>query len=113
MQLHDDLGRDVACASLNIDFYGGDGNKPEDVKPPVLKFLTSRRASMQNFISSSADEEVLKQINTASIPAAIVYDREGKLHTIFNNDEEKYGPEGFNYEEDITPLVKQLLGLAQ
>lgn len=64
---------------------------------------------MQNFISSDADEDVFRQINTASIPAAVVYDREGQVHTIFNNDEAAYGPSGFNYEEHITPLVQQLV----
>ncbi len=110
MQLHEELADDVACASLNIDYYGSEDETPEDAKPRVLAFLTSKQASMRNFISSTADEQILKQIDTASIPAAIVYDRAGQVHTIFNNDEEKYGPEGFNYADDIAPLVKQLLG---
>lgn len=108
MQLHDEMQAEVACASVNVDYYGGDVADLEEIKPRVLKFLTSKQASMQNFISSDADEDVFKQINTASIPAAVVYDREGKVHTIFNNDEGAYGPVGFNYEEHITPLVKQL-----
>lgn len=109
VQLHDELHSQVACASLNVDHYGGDVDISEELKPGVLKFLVSRQASMQNFISSDADEDIYKEINTASIPAAVVYDRDGKLHTVFNNDEEAYGPSGFNYEEHITPLVKQLL----
>lgn len=109
MQLHDELQADVACASVNVDHYGGPIDIEEEIKPQVLKFLTSRKASMQNFISSDADEDVYAQINTASIPAAIVYDRAGKIHTVFNNDEEAWGPSGFNYEEHITPLVKQLI----
>ena len=68
---------------------------------------------MRNFISSDPDEDILKQIETASVPAAIVYDRDGKLHTTFNNDEDKYGPEGFDYEKDITPLVKRILATAE
>ena len=109
VQLHEQLGKDVACASLNLNYYGDIDEGPETAKPDVLKFLTSKKASTQNFISSTADEEVLKQIETASIPAAIVYDRSGNVHTIFNNDKEEYGPEGFNYEDDVTPLVKQLM----
>lgn len=109
MQLHDELQADVACASVNIDYYGGDVAELEEIKPQVLKFLTSKHASMQNFISSDADEDVYKQINTASIPAALVYDREGQVHTIFNNDKLAYGPGGFNYEEHITPVIKQIL----
>jgi len=107
--LHKELADDVACASVNIDYYGSEDEKPEDIKPRVLKVLTSKQASMQNFISSDADEDVYKQISTAAIPAALVYGRDGKLHKIFNNDEGLYGPEGFNYENDIVPLVQQLL----
>jgi len=107
--LHEELAGEIACASVNIDYYGVEDEKPEDIKPRVLTFLTSRRASMQNFISSDPDEDVLKQIATASIPAVLVYDRDGKLHTTFKNDEVAYGPEGFNYADDITPLVRQLL----
>lgn len=109
VQLHDEFQSDIAAASLNIDYYGGEDEGPKVSKPRVLKFLTSKQATTKNFISSTADEDVLKQIETASIPAAIVYDREGRLHTVFNNDEEKYGPDGFNYEDDIKPLVKQLM----
>ncbi|MDA1051100.1 MAG: TlpA disulfide reductase family protein [Planctomycetota bacterium] len=107
--LHEELAGEIACASVNIDYYGGENEKPEDLKPRILEFLTSRGASMQNFISSDPDEDVYKQIATAAIPAVLVYDRGGKLHTTFNNDELKYGPEGFNYADDITPLVRQLL----
>lgn len=113
MQLHDEMRADVACASVNVDYYGGDVADLEKIKPQVLKLLNAKQASMQNFISSDADEDVFKKIKSASIPAAVVYDREGKVHTIFNNDEEAYGPSGFNYEEHITPLVKQLAAQGQ
>ncbi len=107
--LHEELAGEIACASVNIDYYGGENETPEDLKPRILEFLTSKRATMQNFISSDPDEEVHKQIDTAAIPAVLVYDRNGKLHTTFNNDEKAYGPEGFNYADDIAPLVRQLL----
>jgi thiol-disulfide isomerase/thioredoxin len=107
--LHEELAGEIACASVNIDYYGAEDEKPEDIKPRILKFLTSKQATMQNFISSDPDEDVHKQIATAAIPAVLVYDRDGKLHTTFNNDEAAYGPEGFNYADDIAPLVRQLL----
>jgi thiol-disulfide isomerase/thioredoxin len=107
--LHEELAGKIACASVNIDYYGAENETPEDLKPRIQEFLTAKRATMQNFISSDPDEEVHKQIDTAAIPAVLVYDREGKLHTTFNNDELAYGPEGFNYADDIAPLVRQLL----
>ena len=64
---------------------------------------------MANFISSDPDETILKHISSASIPAALVYDRQGPLHKVFHNDTGEYGPDGFTYERDIIPLVKQLL----
>jgi len=107
--LHEELVGEIACVSVNIDYYGAEDEKPEDLKPRILEFLIPRRATMHNFISSDPDEEVHKQIATAAIPAVLVYDRDGKLHTTFNNDEAAYGPEGFNYADDIAPLVRQLL----
>ncbi|TWT59913.1 TlpA family protein disulfide reductase [Rubinisphaera italica] len=109
VEFHENHKDHVACASLNIDYYGGKGQKPEDNREKVLKFLKSRNATMHNIIAINPDEVVLQQIKTAAIPAAIIYDRNGKLHKFFNNDEDLYGPKGFNYEQHITPLVEKLL----
>jgi thiol-disulfide isomerase/thioredoxin len=109
VKLHEKHRERVACASLSVDFYGGEGNKAEDVRPQVLKFLTSLKATMQNFISSDTDGRILEHIGASSIPVVLVYDRQGKLNKIFKNDEEEFGSGGFNYQDDIVPLVKQLL----
>ena len=98
----------VACASLSVDFYGGEDNNPESVRPQVLKFLKSQNATSANFIATDPDTEVLNQISTSAIPAAIVYDKEGKLQKIFNNDTDEYGADGFSYDEQIEPLVQSL-----
>ena len=113
VELHQRLGAQVACASLSVDFYGGEGNSPEDVRPEVLRFLTRQRGTMDNFISSDPDETVLARIGAGVIPVAMVYDREGQLHTAFNNDTAAYGPEGFSYADDIVPLVETLLAEAK
>ena len=113
VSLHQSYGNQIACASLNINFYGGPGNKPVDARPQVLKFLAAKNATMQNFISSDPDEIVLQHLDAGSIPIAIVYDSSGKLHTIFTNDHDQYGPAGFSYEQQITPLVDQLLQTTQ
>ena len=109
LELQQEYGADVACASLSVDFYGGTGNQPEDVKLQVLKFLKSQQATTRNFISSDPDTYVLKQIKTVAIPAALVYDKSGHLNRVFNNEQEEFGPTGFQYEQDITPLVEQLI----
>lgn len=109
VELHQQQGENVACASLSIDFYGGEGSRPEDVRPKVLEFLTSQNATMQNFISSDPDQTVTNQIDIVAIPATLVYDRQGELHKVFSNDEGEYGAEGYNYEQHVAPLVEQLL----
>lgn len=109
VEMHERLGDKVACASLSIDFYGGEGNAPEDALPRIERFLTSQNSAMPNFVSSDPDEVVLGQIDAALIPVALVYDKEGKLHTVFKNDDDTYGSEGFGYRSHIGPLVEQLL----
>ncbi|MDA0589945.1 MAG: TlpA disulfide reductase family protein [Planctomycetota bacterium] len=107
VELHDRLGDKIACASFNIDFYGV--GSPEELKPGVLEFLSERNATSSNFVSSTADEEVLDALDVASIPAALVYDQSGLLKKTFKNDNEDYGAGGFNYEEHVNPLVEELL----
>jgi thiol-disulfide isomerase/thioredoxin len=97
----------LAAASLSVDYYGGDA--PESVVPRVEKFLESVNATMTNFVSTDPDEHVLKQLEAASIPIALVYDQEGNLQKMFSNDAAEYGPEGFTYEANIEPLVQRLI----
>lgn len=107
VELHQRLGDRVVCASLSVDYYGVD--KPEDLKPLVMEFLTEKKATTANFLSSTPDEEVMEAIDIASIPAALVYDQSGKLKKTFKNDFGDYGSDGFNYEDHINPFVEQLL----
>jgi thiol-disulfide isomerase/thioredoxin len=108
--LHEEKRDKVSCGSLSVDFYGGEGNSPEAVRPQVRKFLADQNATMTNFISGDPDSKVLKGISTVAIPAVVVYDREGQLHRIFNNDDGAFGPDGFTYKDDILPVIDQLLG---
>jgi thiol-disulfide isomerase/thioredoxin len=106
--LHKRLKGQVACASISIDYYGA-GDTPEDIRTRVLEFLETHKATSANFISSTADEEVLDTIGVAAIPAVLVYDRSGELKKTFTNDNEEYGPTGFSYVTDVNPFVQQLL----
>lgn len=107
VDLHHRLGDQVACASFSIDYYGL--GTPEDLKPQVLEFLTEKNATSANFLSSTPDEEVVETLGVASIPTALVYDQSGVLKKTFKNDDDEYGPDGFNYEKDINPLISELL----
>lgn len=99
----------LAGASLSVDYYGGPGSSPDEVVPRVRKFLESQNATMANFVSTDPDESVLKEVGVSAIPIALVYDRQGKLHKLFTNDNNEYGPTGFTYEAHIEPVVEQLL----
>jgi len=108
VELHNRLGDQVVCASVDIDYYGA-GDSPEEIQPRVFEFLTKHKATSVNFISSTADEEVLDSIGVAAIPAVLVYDQSGKLKKTFTNDNDEYGPSGFRYAKDINPFVEELL----
>lgn len=108
VELHNNLGGKVACASLSIDYFGGD-ETPEQIRPRVLEFLNKQDARTANFISSTPDEDILKTLEVVSIPIVLVFDKEGELHTTFNNDDGKWSEGGFSYKEHIVPLVDSLL----
>lgn len=112
VELHSRLGDRVACASMSIDFYGA-GETPQEIRPRVLEFLETHKATTANFVSSTADEEILDAIDVAAIPAVLVYDQSGELKKTFANDNAEYGANGFGYEKDINPFVEQLLKSAE
>jgi thiol-disulfide isomerase/thioredoxin len=107
VELHDRLGDRIVCASFSVDFYGV--GSPDELKPDVLEFLTEKHATSSNFLSSTADEKVMETLDVASIPAALVYDQSGELRKTFKNDNDDYGPDGFNYKDHINPFVEELL----
>ncbi len=109
VQMHKAYPDRVAAASLSVNYYGGKGTAPEDDRADVLRFLELQSAMMPNFLSSDPDSQVLEEISTVAIPAALVYDQQGNLRQVFNNDTDTYGPEGFSYEADVVPLVEELL----
>lgn len=99
--LHKKYGPEkVACISLSFDFEGGEGAKPEDVKPDVLKFLEKQQATFNNVLCSEDSDTLRKKMDLAAIPAVYVYDREGTLANRF---------EGEEIYENVPPLVEKLL----
>lgn len=100
--------KDVVCMSLNTNYDGIDPEPSDDQKSEALTFLESKGARIENYLSSVADEKLYELIGIASIPAVLVYDREGKLVRSFNNDKKEYGPE-FTYAKHVEPYVKKLV----
>jgi thiol-disulfide isomerase/thioredoxin len=99
----------VACISVNIDYTGLEDQPPEASQEKVLTFLRQQQATFQNVISSDPDQVVLSTLQVSSIPAVLVYDRQGELRKQFVNQDGEYGDEGFEYQADIIPVVDRLL----
>ena len=102
--------RDVVCISFNLDYSGAAGETPNSFREPVKEFLTKQGATFLNVISSDPADDVFQRLKLVSIPAVLVYGRDGQLAKRFDNDDALYGEEGFTYEKHIVPLVEQLLG---
>lgn len=100
----------VVCMSVSLDYTGAAEETPESHREKVMKILKTRNMTVQNFISSTSDLDIYDKIDLASIPAVLVYDREGQLLKRFDNDMNDYGEEGFTYADHIVPLVEQTLG---
>lgn len=112
VKLHQDHGEDVACISVDVDYYGA-GDSPDDYREPVLKLLTKWDATFQNVISSDADEALYEKLGgQLSVPIILVYGRDGELAKRFENGGNDYGEDGFTYDDHVIPLVQELIAVA-
>ena len=102
VRLHKEHPGDVVCVTCSLDYYGAQDEPPESYHEQALKVLTEKGATFQNFLSSDKDEAVYEKVGTNPVPIILVYDREGKLAKLFENE--------FTYEKDVAPLVKELVG---
>ena len=104
-------GDDVVCISFACDYIGAK-NKPVDYyRERVLKALTDMQAqTIINLMSIVPADELFVEMELDSIPAAYVFDREGKLSKRFDNRTPAGGGvEGISYETQINPLVAELV----
>jgi hypothetical protein len=109
VQLYQRHTDEIACFTFNMDYAGAADEPPEVAREAVLKHLTAAKAHFQNVISSVPDEEMYNRLDLGSVPAVLVYDRDGKLSKRFDNDSGEYGDKGFDYEHHVIPYVEQLL----
>jgi thiol-disulfide isomerase/thioredoxin len=106
VEIHEDFPGEVACISVSLNYIGLEDETPEDMCEQVMPFLTEKKAFFENVISSDPDNVVLERISLSSIPAVMVYGRNGKLLKRFDNDQGLYG-EGFTYPDHVRPLVQE------
>jgi len=106
VELKQDYGDTVACLSLSFDYEGF--GEPEDVLPPVKKFLEQVSAGdIENFLNRDEADALYKKMNITSVPVVIVWDRNGTLIQQFDDE---YASEklkrSFTYD-DIRRVVEQ------
>ncbi|MFM7159738.1 MAG: TlpA family protein disulfide reductase [Planctomycetaceae bacterium] len=108
VKLHRKYPKDVACLSFSCDYAGIKNKPPEFYRERVQTFLEKQEATFENLLASIEAEEVFEKLKIASIPAVLVYGRDGKLVKCFNNDQAPTEEEGFTYA-DVNKLVEELL----
>jgi thiol-disulfide isomerase/thioredoxin len=107
--LHRQHPGQVACISLNCNYTGAADQPPGADRDQIEAFLVKQGAAFDNVICTDPDEKLFPALEAAAIPVVRVYDRTGKLRQQFDNDDDEFGPEGFNYEKHVAPLVAKLL----
>jgi thiol-disulfide isomerase/thioredoxin len=109
VDLDEKYGDDVACISVNCNFTGAGGEKPEDSREEIETFLEKQQATFENVILATPDLELYDTLGVAAVPIVRVYDKDGELRRQFVNDDNEYGDDGFTYEKHVAPLVDELL----
>jgi thiol-disulfide isomerase/thioredoxin len=107
VELHKEYGPDkLACMSLSFDYEGLD--KPEEVRPRVLKFIEQQGAAFDNLMSNEESDALYRKFRLAAVPAVFVYDRDGQLRKRFDNEQAKSASEQFTYA-DVRKLVTEMV----
>ena len=92
---------DVVSIALNVDHNEEDTAPTDELQQEVLAILAERNMETTNVICSTPFDTMLDKYDLFSLPAAIVFDRDGKKLEVFEGD--------LNYEKQVFPLIKQQL----
>ncbi len=92
---------ELVTISLNLDHDEANVPPPEELQKEVRDKLVELKLEITNVMSSEAYEDVLARHDMFSLPAAIVYDRDGKEFRKFEGD--------LSYEEQVFPLIAEML----
>ena len=111
--LQNKYGDKIACASFSLDFTSSKGEPSAELQEEILGVLKKLSATTTNFLSRQNDEAVTAEVGVAAIPVAFIYDRQGKLHKMFTNDDGEYGKDGYTYKDHIYPVVEALIEKAE
>ena len=102
----------IACLAFDVDYTGSRERPPESFRDRVETVLEKVQACYPVILSVTPADEVFHRLELPSIPAVCVYGPDGRLVQRF--DASLYDPdsdreEAFTYEDDIIPLVQNLL----
>lgn len=100
MQLQKKYPNDLVAITLDID-HDEDGAPTQKLQDEVLAKLKELKMNVTNVMSSDVTGDVLDRHELFSIPAALIYDRDGKLHQKFEGD--------LSYEKQVEPLIAEML----
>ncbi len=92
---------DVVTISLNLDHDQPNELPPKDLQDEVLEKLVELKLEIANVMSSEDYENALARHDMFSLPAAIIYDRDGKEFRKFEGD--------LSYEKQVFPLIAEML----
>ena len=105
--LQKEYGDSVVCLSLAFDYEGF--GVPEDVLPPVQKFLEQVSAgSIENLLNRDGADSLYTKMNLTSVPVVMVWDRDGTMVQQFDDDyaNKKLG-RAFTYD-DVRQVINQV-----
>jgi len=100
VKLHQQYPKQVVCVSLSFD---NEGRKLEATQKRVLEFLSSQKATFDNYLSTDMPEDMYDKLKLSSIPAILIFDQEGRIaHRLEGETQANY--------ENVGRIVKGMLG---
>lgn len=108
VELSEKYSDELVCISMNVDYIGIKSKPPKSYLPKVEEFLKEQNASnVINFLSATSDSDVMSEIEAESIPAILIFDRDGELRHKLTDASS--GDEGLTYQAAVIPKIEQLL----
>jgi len=102
------IPKKLVAVSFNTNYAGLNGESSKKTKAEVLKFLQKQKAAtVHNIVSKQTDAESWKAIGIDSVPAILVFDKNGTLAKRI--DVAATEGEDPSYKKHVFPLVKKLL----
>ena len=104
VKLAEKHGDKVHAMTLNLDYESGDP-LDDEARSKIMRVLEKRGIRADNYISTTGTDTVLEHLGaSAGLPTVVVFDATGKQVKVFDGM--------FSYEDDIAPLVEDLIAAA-